>query len=68
MIGDLGRQGFLRGKTKAEVIAYLGKPDSEFENGLGYDVVTTSRCYFWKCVAEIELESNLATGKILVSD
>jgi len=63
MVQDLMEHDLLRDKSPSEVRQLLGKPDdcttgleparTECEDAkvdwYGYQVVTISRCYFWKC-------------------
>lgn len=70
MVEDLKSSGFLKNKTKSEVEQLLGKADEKGDDWLGYEVITISRCYFWKCRMEISFDSQTrkTKGDISVSD
>lgn len=70
MAKDLIESEILKNKTKDEVERLLGKANESENNYLGYEVITISRCYFWKCQMEISFDSQThkITGEIEVSD
>jgi hypothetical protein len=69
-VQDISKSRILAGKTKPEVQQLLGEPDAAFASEWGYEVVTISRCYFWKCRMQIAFDpqTGKATGDVAVSD
>ena len=70
MINDIKNNKIFQGKTKPQVEELLGKSDENQANWLGYEVITISRCYFWKCLMEINFDpkTKKTLENIAVSD
>jgi hypothetical protein len=70
MIEDMKNSKFLQERTKAQIKSLLGKADASGENMLGYEVITISRCYFWRCLMEINFDpqTKKVRENIVVSD
>ncbi|HEX8287802.1 MAG TPA: hypothetical protein VF556_07405 [Pyrinomonadaceae bacterium] len=70
MIEDIRNNKTLQGKTKNEIENLLGKADENSGNWVGYEVVTISRCYFWRCRMEInfDMRTKQVVGDVAVSD
>ena len=72
MVQDINQRRLLEGKTKAEVVQLLGKPDYELNEWVwSYKVITIPRCRFiWPCGMELGFnpKTGKATGGVAISD
>jgi outer membrane protein assembly factor BamE (lipoprotein component of BamABCDE complex) len=68
MAQDLIERKVLEGKSKTEVENLIGKPDEQGSDIYHYQVITLSRCYFWKCGLQVVFDQTAQVKSVNVSD